>query len=434
MLLIWGGYMGLWAQDLGQPFGRFNLPSPEADGWRLYSISGDAAYYSVGLPYGYGIVPAGVPQQPAWGAGASGAAGWSETRKQSSVQLSYRVSFAAQTGETGFRALNQSLSAAWQHRLRQRWSLNLRASAGVATRDQYLYSYTTTSGDGTAVSATLDEWAAWALSGAFYDSPGAEPLTEALFGYRVLTCDLTAGVTYQESERLSWNFIISGTRLEGLPDGGAAGVQSGGLIASSTAASARFQLHYLLSPRTALTATLAESRGVSRIDDIYATRATAGISHLLTRKWLAEAHAGGSQISPLRTTYSLPADFGYIAGASAGYKSFSNTLLASINRETGDSYGLGAIRSLTGNASWSWRRPGNQWWVQSRFSWQKLNQGLSVEDWTVTAAVNRAFGTHLSTQIAYVYLNFSEARPAGLLPAQSSARASVTWYPRENHR
>jgi hypothetical protein len=148
---------------------------------------------------------------------------------------------------------------------------------------------------------------------------------------------------------------------------------------------------------------------------------------------VGELHAGASQISPLRQTYSIPADFGYVAGGSLLFKTFSHTVQGSLSRQMGDSYGLGAANSLTGNASWHWYRPGNSWSLQAIFSWQKLNQGSSVEDWSVTGAATRELSTHVSLQIAYLYLQFSQLHLPGVLPPQSSVRASVSWSPQEMH-
>jgi hypothetical protein len=441
VLLLWGGPAVVFGQQVGQPLGQFNAQSLEPSGWRVYSVSGSAAYYSVGLPYGYGSLPAGVPQQAAWGAGAAGNGGWTCIRENSSAAAFYTASYGTQAGFTGYRALNQRLSLGWQRRLRGRWSLSLTAEAGVATRDQYLYTPTDLGGS-TSSEATFDDLAAIAL-GHYPDTElvfaqlgngGVEPLVETLFGNRLFTGQFTNRLTYRQSERLSWNFTLSGTRLEDLAESGTSGEQSAGVISASTSVSAGARLQYLLTPRTTLNFEVSEMRLVSRIEDVYTMRAIAGISHTLSRRWLVEVHAGGSQVNPLRQTYELPSDWGYVAGGSLAFKTYSQTFVGSASRQLGDTYGLGAVNSLTGNARWTWQRPGNAWSTQAILSWRKWNGGANVEDWSLAGAVTRAMSAHISTQLAYVYLRFSRSDVPGILPAQSSVRASVTWYPREAHR
>jgi hypothetical protein len=438
--LLWGG-PAIVSGQTGQPPGQFDPLLPQPDGWHIYSATGEAAYYSVGLPYGYGSLPAGIPQEAAWGAGAGGDAGWSRTRENSSGSLSYAASYNAQSGFIGYRAWNQVLSSGLQRKLRGRWSLSLMAEAGIATRDQYLYTPTNL-GSLAASDTAFDDLAAMALgqtpsSRLVFAQPedgAVEPLVETLFGNRLFTGQLANRLTYRQSERLSWNFTLSGTRLQGLEESSTNGESSSGVIPASTAVTASLRLQYLLSPRTTWNFEIAEMRTVSRIEDVYTTRAIAGITHTLSEHWLAEVHAGGSYLDPLRQTYPLPSDLGYVAGGSLAYKTFSQTFLGSASRQLGDAYGLGAANSLTGNATWIWRRPGNAWSTQAVFSWQKWNGEVNIADWSLTGAVTRAMSTHISTQLAYVYLRFSGTGVLGILPAQSSARASVTWYPHKTHR
>jgi len=411
VLLLCGGQAALWGQT--QVLDWFNLFSTEPGGLRLYSLSGTASYYSVGLPYGYASIPPGAPLEAAWGAGGAGAMGWSHQRDVSSAAVSYAASYGTQSGYTGLRALNQSLSADWQKKLPARWNLSVIAHAAVDTRDQYVFA------------------TAPATQGSF-DNPAAEPLGRLLYGNRVFLGQLTAKLSYQQSERLTWNFTVYGLRAQGLLE--AQGEQGGSLLSASTSVSIEARMRYVLSPRTKLNFVVEEMRTVSRIEDIYVTRGTAGISHALSQHWQTDVYAGGSQISPLRQIYYPNSVAGYVAGGSLGFQSYSHTISASVSRQVGDAYGLGAANSLMGRMSWNWRRPGNAWWLGAEFAWQRLNEGTNFEDWSATGAINRALSPHFSAQLAYVYWQFSQEHPAGVLPSQSSARASVTWYPREIHR
>ncbi|MBV9743458.1 MAG: hypothetical protein JO099_06825, partial [Acidobacteriia bacterium] len=265
-------------------------------------------------------------------------------------------------------------------------------------------------------------------------NPQPDPLAQTLYGNRVFHTQLAAGLTYQQSERLSWHFFLSALRLESLPVTTSGGDRGEGLIAASTSVSAEMRLRYLWSPRTTLTYDLSEARTLSRVEDVYTTRAIAGIAHALSPHWQAEMHAGESQLSPRWELYPVPAGFGYLAGASLAFQTFGHTFSGSVSRQAGDSYGIGAASTLMSSASWNWRRPGSDWSLRGIFAWQKLRQGAGIEDWTATAAVNRTFGNHLAAQIAYVYLKLSQTTIAGLHSAQSSVRASITWYPQETHR
>ncbi|HLI83419.1 MAG TPA: hypothetical protein VKV17_05845 [Bryobacteraceae bacterium] len=441
---VWGM---LTAAASGQGTGELTgigTPLPREPGvLRVYSMGADATYYSVGLPYGSGALPAGTPERPALGSGGSLSLGWSDIRENSTAVVAYAGSYATQKGYAATSALNQSLSWNWQRKIKGLWDLKLSGNAAEATRDRYLY--TPLSGPGNADGAALariafaDPAPALGIDGEGGDSgrgpgvagPGSgfsEPLVQALFGTRVLTTELTAGLAYQQSERLSWNFTLLGERMESLPDESMPKPPPP-LAPISTAISGDARLQYLWSPRTTLRVDVSETRTVSRIEDMYTTRAVASITHALSERWLAEVYAGGSQISPLRNLYPLPVNLGYAAGGALAWRSFSNTLTGSVARELGDAFGLGAVHSLTGRAMWMWRRPGAGWVVQAMFAFQKLNEGASAQDWSATGAITRILNQHLATQIAYVYLQISEAPLIGLLPDQSSVRVSVTWYP-----
>jgi hypothetical protein len=419
ILLLWGGQTALSGQTLGQALDWLNPFSTQPGGWRLYSLSSSATYYSVGLPYGYASIPAGAPLEPAGGASAGGAMGWTHLRDVSSEAVSYTASYGTQSGYTGFRALNESLSGDWERKLRGRWRLSVLANAAVDTRDQYEF--------GAPAPVTIGSTQAGLESG----NPAAEPLGRVLFGNRVFIAQMTNKLTYQQSQRVTWNFILYGLRVQGLPD--PQGGETGSLLTASTSVSIDAQMRYHLSPRTTLNFVLEEMRTVSRIEDIYVTRATAGISHSFSRRWQAEIYGGGSGISPLREMYEPNSLAGSIAGGSVEYQAYRHTFVASASRQLGDAYGLGAANSLRGKALWKWRWPGNAWWFQAELDWQKLSEGTNFEDWWATGTINRTLSPHFSAQVAYVYWQFSQTHP-GLPPSQSSARAGVTWYPRENHR
>jgi hypothetical protein len=445
VLLLWMGGTAAFGQGVGQTPG-LGAPLPREPGvLRVYSVGAEATYYSVGLPYGSGALPAGTPEQPAAGAGGSISLGWSDIRENSTAAVLYAGSYATETGFAGSRSLSQSLLFNWQRKVKARWDLKLVGNTAIATRDQYLYSpitegniaspritfadLVTALGGGTSSGVDPELGAGFAGSG----TAASEPLGQALFGTRVLTTQLTAGLTYRESERLSWMFTLFGERMESLPNPGAAGGPPP-LAPISTAVSGDVRLQYLWSPRTTLRVDLSETRTVSRIEDMYTTRAVASITHTLSEQWLVEGYAGGSQLSPLYDLYPLATNFGYVAGGSLAFHTFSNTLMGSVTRELGDSYGLGAANTFTGRAMWIWRRPGAGWLVQAIFAFQKLNEGASVEDWSATGAITRMLNQHVAAQIAYVYLETSESPLKGIvpdqvLPQQSSVRVSVTWYP-----
>jgi hypothetical protein len=460
VLLLWMGEAAAFGQGIGQAPGLaaasgwsalpgLGAPLPREPGvLRVYSVGAEATYYSAGLPYGYSAPPTGAPEQPAAGAGGSISLGWSDIRENSTATVLYAGSYAAETGYTGSRFLSQSLFFNWQRKLKAQWDLKVAGSVAIATRDQYLYT-PTSAGSVASPRISFADLAATALGGgtsgggdsglgAGFGGSGttvSEPLGEALFGTRVLTTQLTTRLTYHELERLSWMFTLFGVRMESLPDANNAASSTantageGPLAPISTAVSGDVRLQYLWSPRTTLRVDLSETRTVSRIEDIFTTRAVAGITHTLSERWLVEGYAGGSQLSPLHDIYSLPTNPGYVAGGSLAFQTFSNMLMGSVAREVGDSYGLGAISTLTGRAMWTWRRPGAGWLAQAIFAVQKLNEGASVQDWSATGAITRIVNQHLTAQVAYVYFELSESPMKGILPDQSSLRVSATWYP-----
>jgi hypothetical protein len=152
-MVWWMAPAAAFAQGIGQMTG-INAPLPREPGvLRVYTVGVDATYYSVGLPYGDGALPPGAPQRPAFGSGGSFSMGWSDIRENSTTVVGYAGSYATQTGYTGTSALNQSLFWDWQRKIKRQWNLKFAGNAAIATRDQYLYTPVSGSGNPEGASA-----------------------------------------------------------------------------------------------------------------------------------------------------------------------------------------------------------------------------------------------------------------------------------------
>jgi len=260
------------------------------------------------------------------------------------------------------------------------------------------------------------------------------PLTTLLYGQRVFSASAGSTISYSYSPRLNFTFDVGGARSQHLSDSQPLAAGNGTLALNSTSGHAGASFSYSLSPRTQIGGSVESSRSVSQMYDTYATVSTLSLSHSLGRRWILDGHGGVGVTDPVRQIGTVIASVKPYpsAGGSITYKTGSHTFLASFDRTVNNSYGLGASTGYTGSASWRWRIPGRQWWVDSSFSYQQLDGGglTNTSGWHSTTGFNQAIGHHTAFRAEYAYINYSGGLQSSAYKlAESAVRVSLIWFP-----
>jgi hypothetical protein len=448
VVLLWVSAMGaLRAQESNAP-----ALQPK-DGFHIGSVSGYEVYYSSFLPNsGTGVQRSSTNVPADIGGGGSIMVDWTKFTARSSFSLNYTPSYTGYVRNSSLNALNHALSLSTSRKIASRWTVGFAAAGALNSLEQSLFSPTTLS-NVASVPATFDDLAAGILSAKFTNNPQlgtvltSSPLVESpvsnlLYGQRMLTASSHVSLSYSYSPRFSVTFSGGGSRSQQFSEGQTTGVSNTALINNTTSGDASVSISYSLSPVTQLGSTVTSSRTISSLQDVYTTTSMATLGKTLGRRWLIQIQGGVGFTNPLRqTTFPISTTPRPVVGGSLAYKTFAHTFLGSFDRAVSDSYGLGASTSTSANATWHWRRPGTAWWLDSSFGWQWL-QGNALADtsgWHTTVGFNRAIGAHIVFLTQYAHLAYSgnlqaATHPGGLQASpyhqsQDALRVSVVWTP-----
>lgn len=449
MLVLEGATGPLWAQGINPPSPNAatpNAPPPlPMGGLQIRTVTAYAAYYSSFVPNsGTGILASSSTTNlpPDIGAGGSIVFGWTKFTERSTFSLNYTPSYTGYVQNSSLNALNHAFSLTTSRKIAPRWNFNFSVAGNLSSLEQSLFSPTTLSNIASAP-ATFNDLAAGLLSANFANNPQlgtiltSSPLVESpvsnlLYGERMLTSSAHVSLSYSHSPRLSVTFSGGGARTQHLGDQ-ALGTGNTYLIPNTTSGNASIAISYSLSPLTQLSGSVNTNRISSSLDDAYTTTSLATLGRTLGTRWVVQLHGGVGFTNPVRqTSIVVPTKPGPAIGGSLVYKTFSNTFLGSYDRAVIDNYGLGASTTSSASASWRRGRPGSSWWLDSSFTWQQLqgNALANTSGWRATVGLNRAIGPHVVLLTQYVHLNYS----GGLLVAayhtsQDAIRVSIAWTP-----
>lgn len=439
-LLVCAGASHLAAQGFSRIGGFLNPVSPEPSGLRLYSLSGNASYYSSGIPVGFGAVGYGpLDWDVALGGGAS--IGWSETKDRSSFSITYSPSYLRHVRYTNWSALNHELSILGTRKLGRKWSASFALTGSVATADLFMFAPTQatslasipTTFDAFAAATLQGQYSSSQLASALTGSPGVDsPLRMLLYGDRSFVSTATGSFSYQHSSRLTVAFGVSGSRYQHLSDTGLSTAQYQYFLPTTTSGGANISIQYSATPRTQIGGSVMTQRVISSVEDAYISAATLNLGHTIGRRWVAQVSGGGGLITPVRQTYAMARGFQYTAGASLAYKLYAHTFVASANRAIGDTYGFGATSTVSTTGAWHWQRPGSSWSTDVSGSWQKMRTlgSINAKSWQASGGISRALSQHVFLRLQYTYLDFVNGY-VGYIPemAESAAQISVIWSP-----
>ena len=442
LILVLGSISGLLQAQDDRP--STSLPK---SGFQIRTVSFDAAYYSKTLPNG-GFQPGTAALPADVSGGASASFGWTKFSDRTAFSLNYTSAYTGHVRYSSLNTLQHSLSITTNRKIAPRWNLGLSAGGNLSSVEQFLFSSNGLS-RAASVPSTFDDLAAGLLAAKFTNNPQLgtvltsaplveSPLGNLLYGQRMLTTSASAFLSYTYSPRLSMTFSGGASRAQQISDDRTRSASSSYLL-DTTSGSGGVAISYSLSPHAQLGGTVTSSRIVSSVQDAYTTTSLASLGRTVGKHWVMQIHGGVGVTTPVRqtsfriSTTPLPA-----AGGSLGFKTFEHTILGSFDHTVSDSYGLGAASSSTANATWQWRRPGREWWIESSLGWQQLggNALATFSGWHTSAGLGRQIGRHLAlfTQYAYLdYVGVPQQRSASSL-SQSAVRVSLVWSPNgSNH-
>jgi hypothetical protein len=369
------------------------------DGWQLFSASAYSGYIHMAEPGTLASVP-GLPLGSDDQYGAALTVGWERFRKRSSFSLTYTPSYYGLVRNSGWDSLNHWLSLRATKTFASRWDAAFSVSGGVQSLSGFLFAPTAlanaVAAPGSAASlanAVLagsysNEQLAAALGGA----PGLEsPLTAELYSERTLNGSGSASLTYRRSPRFSVHFSATGSRTQALNSGEPAGAASIALVPRMTMGS---------------------------------------FGRRVGMRWFMQGGGGAAGIRPVRTTAESYANTQPVAHASIGYRLYSQSFMATVDRLPASSYGLGTGYTLSSGGAWQWQHPGSSWDLSASFR-EQIIRGSSLQNlngYMLGATLFKTLSRRTGFQLSYSYMDNTGTYIAGARNIKVHAlQASVVW-------
>ena len=310
----------------------------------------------------------------------------------------------------------------------------------LSTTEQLLFT-PSFSGQLAAAPVDFEELAAGMLRNQFTNPQLAALLTgaplldavvrPAIFGDRVFGASAQVRLSYAPSSRTSFYVGLGGSRNQVLPNSDREGNRPAGILNQSTSADVSVGLNHALTLRTTVGVTVSRSRTFSVFQDAYRDSFYGSVGRKMGRRWLVQGYGGAGRVQPIRSLYTLPTGPQYLAGASVAYKLSTHTFIASVDRNFGDSYGLGGQSTVSINGAWNWSPRGRDWALFSSIGqYRMLGSPLgNLNSWRASTGLSRKISTRAALSTEYAYATSSS--PFGLIPnfSQHAARVAVTWSP-----
>ena len=422
---------------------QVNFKSAAVGGFRLYGVSAFTGYSTTAYPLGLGqTAPAGV--QDLGGSinyGVSASFGWQLHRRKTNLTMLYSGTYTGVTRYSDLNALSHSFSVTASRQFTTKWTFTMTGTAQDSTLAEYMQQPSALSVLSQLPASFTDLAAAFSV-GQFSDAQIASALTGAsmmesparglLLGNRVLSYSGNVGLTYAHSSRLSLHFASLSAGGQNR-SGGQSGIpQEKVVLPRSLGMSAGMGLSYALSPRTQIGFNVDENRIVNGYQNAYTTNSTVSVGRKMGMRWFLSIRGGGSYIQTIQSTYGAPASRQVIGGGSLGFRTYTQTLVASYDRNSSDTYGFAVGTNTTASASWTWQRPGSRWSILAGGAQNQMrNTGFaSVSGWQASGGMSARLNAHTTLSAQYVYLNTRGGYVGNLnnLVAHS-VRLSLNWNP-----
>jgi hypothetical protein len=128
----------------------------------------------------------------------------------------------------------------------------------------------------------------------------------------------------------------------------------------------------------------------------------------------------------------LPRTREAVGGGALGFKTLSQSFVASYDRSASDTFGFAVGTNTAMMGSWSRRRPGRSWSTFASFGQQQIrNTGfVSLSGWQTSGGWSKNLGASTAVSMQFVYLS-SAGLYLGNLNDLSlhSVRVSLNWSP-----
>ena len=408
------------------------------EGPQLYGASVFGAYYSQGLGRGLGLTGLGDTLQADSAMGGTATVGWASYRERSNFAVTYSPAFVMSARRPEFHSFAHGLSVTAGKRLSGRWMVTIGVNGALNSTVEFLFTPTLFS-QIAAVPTTFEDLVQGMLRNTYNNFELASLLTGApliesparslLFGDRMLTASLRAGLSYSITPRTSVSFSATGTRHQYLAATERTDVLQSHLLARSTVGGFGIGVSHSWSPRTQIGATVSAGRSFSRYQDAYQTVADVQFGRALSRGWLMQLHAGSGFMEGLRVTNRLPSGPQVQGGGSLVFKTASHTFMGGGDRMFGDAYGMGAASTLILRGAWNWARPGANWVADAGFAQQYYRRSVfgSIDGWHATAGVARRVSGHTSVHLEYMRLSYGGQAGVSTRAGQSAVRVVFAW-------
>jgi hypothetical protein len=429
---------------------EINFRTSELAGLHLIGVSvfggySTSAYPQVGLnlsaPQGLGNLGGDVSY------GATASLGWQRPGEKTNISVLYSGTYGGMVRYSNLNAYNQSLSISAFHRLSPRWTFNLNASGMDNSLAQFLFQPSPVS-ILTQVPATFDDLAAAVGIGQFTNSQVASMLTGApvaqlpgrslLVGNRILSYAAQAGVEYALSPRLHLHFASFAAAGQNRLGGGQENLAPANyVLPRSLGVNGGIGFSYSLSPRTDVGFEVQGNRTVNHYQSAYISSATGSFARKMGMHWFLRVQGGGTYTDFTQQAIIAPKTSQIVGGASLGFQTHTQTLVASYNRLATDTFGfaVGTITSASG--AWSWRRTGSKWGLSADFTEQQTrNTGFaSLSGWQASGGIMYNLNPHTTLSGQYVYLH-DVGDYAGVFNNFSvqSVRLTLGWAPQPVQR
>jgi hypothetical protein len=441
-IAIAAGIMAV-AGDAQSLMDQVNFKSVAVGGFRLYGVSAFTGYATSPVPLGLGqAAPAGTQDLgPSINYGVSASFGWQLHREKTNLSMLYSGTYTGEASYSDLNALSHSFSMTASRQLSPKWTFTIAGAAQDGTLAEFMQQPSALSVL-SQLPASFNDLAAAFSIGQFSNAQMASALTGAslmalpssglLLGNRVLSYSGNAGLNYARSSRLSFHFASFSAGGQNRRGGQKGIPQQTYVLPRSLGMNAGMGLSYSLSPRTQVGLNVEENRVVNGYQSAYSTNSTVSVGRKMGARWFLSIHGGGSVTQTVQTTYGAPASRQLIGGGSLGFRTYTQTLVASYDRTSSDAYGFAVGTNTTASASWNWQRPGSRWTVfASGAQYQMRNTGFaSISGWQASAGISARLNAQTAFSAQYVYLNTQGSYVGNLnnLIAHS-VRLSLSWNP-----
>ncbi len=414
-------------------------------GFHIYSASvywgyASTAYPTNGLALNNSSAILGLGPDQLYGGEVT--AGWERHRGRTNISLHYSGGYSGMIRYSDANGWTHALALDIGRQLTARWTATVSGWANDGTLAQYLFRPEQLT-QVTQQPMDFSDFAAALSVGQFSNAQIASMLTGApilespaqslVLGDRILSYSGQAGVSFAYSSRL--NFHLSSMSAAGesrLGSAATGGAPANYVMPRSIGATGGAGFSYMLTPRTTIGLDADEYLTRNRYQDARSTTGTFSVGRKMSERWLLRVYGGGSLMRSSLTGSGSQSLRQVVGGGTLGVKVRSQSLAASYDRSSSDSFGFAAGLIITETGSWHWQRPGSRWSAFAGFGQEQMrNTGFaSISGWRATGGAGIRLSDQSALQVEYAHLQ-SGGTYAGFFNQLQvdSIRLSLSWMP-----